>query len=88
MPLPDGRSIPVKFQTPAVPKRSSAAGQQAVHVTVGVSADNNGNLLPFVEEVSQRTVSTAAPKIVSAANQNVVPVMAAHQKNKAGAEWR
>jgi tape measure domain-containing protein len=87
VPLPDGRSIPVKFQAPSIPKRSSA-GQQQVHVTVGVSADNNGNLLPFVQSVSQKEVATAAPKIVSAANQNVVPTMAAHQKNKAGAEWR
>ncbi|RVO41368.1 hypothetical protein CN093_08895 [Sinorhizobium meliloti] len=87
VPLPDGRSIPVKFQAPSIPKRNSA-GQQQVHVTVGVSADNNGNLLPFVQSVSQKEVATAAPKIVSAANQNVVPTMAAHQKNKAGAEWR
>ncbi|RVN85104.1 tape measure protein [Sinorhizobium meliloti] len=87
VPLPDGRSIPVKFKEPAIPRRA-AGGGQAVHVTVGVSADNNGNLLPFVESVSQKTVSSAAPKIVSAANQQVVPTMAAHQKNKAGAEWR
>lgn len=88
VPLPDGRSIPVKFQTPAVPKRSASGGAQAVHVTVGVSANNNGNLLPFVEEVSQKTVTAASPRIISAANQNVVPVMAAHQRNKAGGEWR
>lgn len=89
VPLPDGRSIPVKFQAPAIPKSSSGSGgNQQVHVTVGVSADNNGNLLPFVESVSQKTVSTAAPKIVSAANQNVVPTMAKHQQQKAGAEWR
>ncbi|MDW9463711.1 tape measure protein [Sinorhizobium meliloti] len=87
VPLPDGRSIPVKFKEPAIPRRA-ANGGQAVQVTVGVSADNNGNLLPFVESVSQKTVSSAAPKIVSAANQQVVPTMAAHQKNKAGAEWR
>ena len=37
-------------------KAGRAGGQQqAVHVTVGVSADNNGNLLPFVESVSQKT---------------------------------
>ncbi|MEY9629883.1 hypothetical protein [Sinorhizobium fredii] len=88
VPLPDGRSIPVKFQTPAIPKGGAAGGRQAVHVTVGVSADNNGNLKPFVESVSQQTVNTAAPKIVSAANQQVVPTMAKHQANKAGAEWR
>ncbi|MQU69096.1 tape measure protein [Sinorhizobium meliloti] len=88
VPLPDGRSIPVKFQTPAIPKSNSMGGAQQVHVTVGVSADNNGNLRPFVESVSQKTVSAAAPKIVSAANQQVVPTMAKHQANKAGAEWR
>jgi len=87
VPLPDGRSIPVKFKEPAIPRRS-AGGGQAVHVTVGVSADNNGNLLPFVESVSQKTVSSAAPKIVSAANQQVVPTMAKHQSQKAGSEWR
>lgn len=87
VPLPDGRSIPVKFQTPAIPKRGSSGGQD-VHVTVGVSADNNGNLMPFVESVSQAQVQKAAPKIVSAANQNVVPTMAKHQASKAGAEWR
>lgn len=87
VPLPDGRNIPVKLMEPRIP-RAQSGGQQAVHVTVGVSADNNGNLLPFVQEVSQQTVSTAAPKIVSAANQNVVPTMAKHQQQKAGAEWR
>ncbi|NGO51608.1 phage tail length tape measure family protein [Allomesorhizobium camelthorni] len=40
-----------------IPKGSSAAAPQAVHVTVGVSADNNGNLMPFVESVSQRTAT-------------------------------
>lgn len=88
VPLPDGRSIPVKFKTPAIPKSSQGGGNQQVHVTVGVSADGNGNLLPFVESVSQKTVTEASPKIISAANQNVVPTMARHQQQKAGAEWR
>lgn len=87
VPLPDGRSIPVKFQTPAIPKRSAVA-PQGVHVTVGVSVDSNGNLMPFVERVSQGQVQRAAPKIVSAASKNVVPTMAAYQNNKAGREWR
>jgi tape measure domain-containing protein len=56
VPLPDGRSIPVKFtgmpQVPSVPQRP--AQPQGVHVTVGVSADNNGNLKPFVESVSRQ----------------------------------
>lgn len=33
-----------------------AAGGQHVHVTVGIAADSNGNLTPFVERVSQRTM--------------------------------
>ncbi|MER8827235.1 tape measure protein [Mesorhizobium sp. M0938] len=40
-----------------IPNNRIGGAQQAqrVHVTVGVSANNNGNLLPFVEGVSQRT---------------------------------
>lgn len=87
VPLPDGRSIPVKFHEPSIPKRS-AGTKQNVHVTVGVSADNNGNLLPFVQSVSEGSVQKAAPSIVQAANQNVVPTMARHQANKAGGDWR
>lgn len=35
------------------PGQTSSGGN--THVTFGVSADNNGNLMPFVESVSQRT---------------------------------
>lgn len=71
-----------------LPRGTKMGGGQAVHVTVGVSSDGNGNLMPFVESVSQGQVQRAAPKIVSAASKNVVPAMAAYQSNKAGAEWR
>ncbi|MCA0025469.1 MULTISPECIES: phage tail length tape measure family protein [unclassified Mesorhizobium] len=36
------------------PKGKSVGGASSVHVTVGVSADNDGNLMPFVESVSER----------------------------------
>ena len=88
VPLPDGRSIPVKFQTPAIPKGGGKSGQQNVQVAVGVSVDNDGQLQAYVKSVSQQEVASAAPKIVSAANQQVVPTMAKHQQQKAGAEWR
>lgn len=71
-----------------LPRGAKAGGSQAVHVTVGVSTDNNGNLLPFVESVSEGQVAKAAPGIVSAASQNVLPTMARHQQQKAGGDWR
>lgn len=40
-----------------------------MHVTVGVAADNNGNLMPFVESVAQSTVKRAAPTILQASVQ-------------------
>lgn len=73
---------------PTLPSMRRASKQQQVAVTVGVSADSNGNLMPFVQSVAQREVSTAAPKIVQAANAQVVPTMSKFQNNKAGAEWR
>jgi len=44
-----------------------AQGGGAIHITVGVSADSNGNLLPFVTEVADSRVAKAAPAIGGAA---------------------
>ncbi|MGR9056083.1 phage tail length tape measure family protein [Rhizobium leguminosarum] len=71
-----------------LPRGTKMGGQSGVHVTVGVSADNNGNLMPFVESVSQKTVTAASPRILSAANQNVVPTMAKYQNDSAGGDYR
>ncbi|MBA3576180.1 MAG: tape measure protein [Sphingomonas sp.] len=37
-----------------VPRGGGSGSSRGMHVTVGVSADNNGNLMPFVESVSER----------------------------------
>ncbi|MDW9805245.1 tape measure protein [Sinorhizobium meliloti] len=87
VPLPDGRSIPVKFKTPAVPKRSSA-GQQAVDVQVGVTVDDDGKLQAYVRRESNAAVTTAAPRILSAANQQAPAAVSKYQQQKGGAEWR
>ncbi|MGH0263296.1 tape measure protein [Sinorhizobium meliloti] len=87
VPLPDGRSIPVKFQTPAIPKRSSS-GQQAVDVQVGVSVDDDGKLQAYVKRESNAAVTTAAPRILSAANQQAPAAVSRYQQQKGGAEWR
>jgi len=61
---------------------------QGVHVTVGVDVDSSGNLLPFVKSVSQDTVAAASPRIVSAANQQVVPTVGNYQNNVANRDYR
>jgi hypothetical protein len=75
---------------PTLPRLAGrgGVGSMDVHVTVGVSADSHGNLMPFVESVTQRNINAAAPKIVSAANAGVVPTMARYQTQKAGGDWR
>jgi len=65
-----------------------SAGKQGVHVTVGVDVDNSGNLLPFVKSVSDRSVAAASPRIVSAANQQVVPTVGNYQNNVANRDYR
>ncbi|MGH0244391.1 tape measure protein [Sinorhizobium meliloti] len=87
VPLPDGRSIPVKFQTPAIPKRSSS-GPQAVDVQVGVTVDDDGKLQAYVKRESNAAVTTAAPRILSAANQQAPAAVSKYQQQKGGAEWR
>lgn len=71
-----------------LPRGTKASKPQNVNVTVGVDVDSSGNLMPFVKSVSEQTVTQASPRILSAANQQVVPTMAKHQQQKAGAEWR
>jgi hypothetical protein len=44
---------------------------QNVHVTVGVSADANGNLMPFVQSVTQTAIRQSVPGIVSASVKTV-----------------
>lgn len=71
-----------------LPRGAKSGGSQDVHVTVGVSTDNNGNLMPFVESVSRGQVAKAAPGIVSASTQQVIPTMARHQRDKFGGDYR
>ncbi|WP_454287080.1 tape measure protein [Rhizobium arsenicireducens] len=55
VPLPDGRRIPVDLR---IPERAGRDASE-FHVTFGVSADNNGNLKPFVEDVARRESGAA-----------------------------
>jgi hypothetical protein len=61
-------------------------------ITTRSTVDKDGNIKTFVENVSQgvaqKEVATASPKIVNAANQRVVPTMAAYQNNTAGGDYR
>ncbi|WP_223566942.1 phage tail tape-measure protein [Agrobacterium tumefaciens] len=72
----------------AANSNSGRSDDRNIHVTVGVSADNNGNLMPFVESVSEAKVTQAAPKIVSTANQQVMPTVARYNRDRAGADYR
>lgn len=63
-------------------------GGTNVKVTVDWAQGSNGNIAPIVKSVSQQTVGEAAPKIVSAANQQVLPTVAAYQANKRGGDYR
>lgn len=75
-------------ETVSVTKPGQERHGGSMHVTVGVSADNNGNLLPFVQNVSNDTVVKAAPSIIGQANQGVVPTMARYQNDTAGSDYR
>ncbi len=59
------------------PGESQSGGN--MHVTVGVSADNNGNLLPFVESVSRNQVRRSQPATI---RQSVSAVRAGNRASK------
>jgi hypothetical protein len=58
-----GPSVPSLAPRAITPR---AAANDNMHITVGVSADNNGNLMPFVESVTQGHIRKAAPQIINA----------------------
>lgn len=72
--------------------RGTKSSAQNVNVTVGVSSDSNGNLLPFVESVSNDTVDRKAPGIVSnsvsRANASAPGAVARYQAQRAGGDYR
>lgn len=84
---------PGRIVSPGGPMPVSQQTQRSnVHVTVGVAADANGNLMPFVQSVAQKEIAGAAPGIVNAsvgrANAAVVPTMTNYRKQRAGGEYR
>lgn len=56
---------------------SKIGGAQNIHVTVGVSADGNGNISPFVESVARRESALAAGSVAGA-----VPAMVDARNNE------
>lgn len=77
------------YVAPAPANQNSGGGQvQRLQVSFVPQVDRSGNLTALITDVSEQSVQKAAPGIVSAANQQVVPTMARHQANKAGADWR
>jgi tape measure domain-containing protein len=73
---------------PSLRGGSGSGGNKGVSVQVGVTVDDSGGLQAYIKSVSEETVTTASPRIVSAANQQVVPTMAKYQNNTAGGDYR
>jgi hypothetical protein len=76
VPLPDGRSIPVKFLTPPGPVANQQKPSGAL--TVHVSLDSE-MLHAEVVNTAARVVARAAPSIIRAANDNAPAVTAEAQ---------
>lgn len=51
------------------PPLASAGPNRDINVTVGVAADANGNLMPFVQSVARGEAATAATRVASAVPQ-------------------
>lgn len=73
---------------PVVRSGVSASRGGKTDIQVGVSVDDTGGLRAYVKSVSNDTVAAASPRIVSAANQQVVPTMAKYQNDSAGGDYR
>ncbi|PQA72228.1 tape measure protein [Brucella oryzae] len=72
VPLPDGRSIPVRIYGEANSNQASGSAQ-GVHVTVGWSRTADGNLKPFVEDVAQKTAAPMINEGISQYDSQMLP---------------
>jgi TP901 family phage tail tape measure protein len=70
--------------------QTSGSQQQTVRVIVESVArvDEDGNWHNTVEKISEKKVTAASPRIVRAANQQVLPTIGKYQGQKAGGDWR
>lgn len=73
---------------PVVKQAGSKAGGGTTKIDVGVAVDDDGGLRAYVKSVSQDTVAAASPRIVSAANQQVMPTVGNYQNNVANRDYR
>jgi GH24 family phage-related lysozyme (muramidase) len=71
-----------------LPRGTKMGGGGKTQIQVGVSVDDTGGLRAYVKSVSNDTVASASPRILSAANQQVVPTMAKYQNDSAGGDYR
>lgn len=83
VPLPNGRQIPVDLNM-----RNAANGPGEMKITVGVAADSMGNILPFVQSVTTRGITAAAPTIIATANKTAPAAIAQHTRDVAGSDYR
>lgn len=63
-------------------------GSQQVSVQVGVTVDNEGSIKAYVKSVTTKEVQAAAPKIVAASRQQIMPTIADYQSKTAGGDYR
>lgn len=84
VPLPDGRSIPVKLMEPSIPRRS-ARSQDVVTITL---KDDSGRMADIADQRIETASGTIVRVAVSESNRQVMPTVARHQQQKAGGSWR
>ena len=71
-----------------VPPSNQNNGSQQVSVQVGVTVDNEGSIKAYVKSVTTKEVQAAAPKIVAASRQQIMPTIADYQSKTAGGDYR
>jgi hypothetical protein len=85
VPLPDGRRIPVELRMPAMPQFAKPSSNDTVRIML---QDDSGRMADIADQ-RIRTASGAIVHIaVTQAKNQVVPTMAAYQRDQAGGDYR
>lgn len=75
---------------PRMPAMSGSGARDTREMVVRFvpEVDKSGSLTAYVSEVADNKVAAAAPKIVSASQQRVMPTIANYQQTRAGGDYR
>lgn len=88
LPSMPSTAMQMSAAAPSVNDNSMQASKDSLQISLGWEKGSNGNIEPVIKEISRKAIADAAPGLLGAAKQQVLPAISEHQRKRAGGDWR